>query len=130
MFHDQGLTRVLSAAALAAALLLAPAARAADCDTAAGEAAFSRCAACHSRAAGAHGVGPSLHGLAGRAAGSAPGFAFSPALRNSGITWDAESLDAFIAAPAAAIPGNRMPFTGIRDDLERAALICFLLGGA
>lgn len=113
---------------LAAALCGLPSAFAAGCDAAAGEVAFGKCAACHSRDADVNIVGPSLHGLSGRKAGTAPGFTYSPAIRGSGITWDMASLDQFITDPQAAIAGNRMPFTGIKDPIERANLVCFLIG--
>src|SRR5450432_2107309 len=63
------------------------AARAAD--AAAGEAVFkSQCSICHSVVAGRNQVGPSLAGIVGRKAGQVPNFHYSPANKDSGLTWD------------------------------------------
>ena len=42
--------------------------------------------------AGANRLGPSLHGVVGRQSGGVPGFNYSPANRNAGITWTPEKL--------------------------------------
>lgn len=110
----------------AAGLALGAAAQA--CDQSAGEAAFSKCAVCHSRAEGQHLVGPSLHGLAGRRAAALPSFSYSTALAQSGLIWDASTLDRFLKDPQQTVPGTAMPFGGIKNDAERAALVCLLLG--
>jgi len=87
----------------------------------------NQCAMCHALRAGASGMyGPDLHDLFGRKAGTAPGFASSAAMRNSGVVWDDRTLDAFLAAPQSFIPGNKMPFDGIPDPARRTALIAFL----
>ena len=54
-------------------------------------------------------------------------FAISPALKRSGITWSAQTLDAFIADPQQAVPANRMPYAGMPDAAGRADLIAYLL---
>jgi cytochrome c len=88
---------------------------------------FAKCAACHSMAPGVHLMGPSLAGLNGREAGSVEGFAFSPAMQDSGLVWGRDSLSQFLAAPADAIPGNLMPFGGLRKAEQRDALVTYLL---
>ncbi len=94
--------------------------------SAGGEQAFAMCSACHSRnAGGAQRMGPNLHGVVGRKAGSNPGFAYSPALRDSGIVWDAQSLDAYLAAPAQLVPGTRMVMS-VPDAARRKALVEYL----
>jgi cytochrome c2 len=95
-------------------------------DVGAGQKAFQACAACHSTAAGVNGVGPSLAGIVGRKAGSLAGFNYSRAMKNSGITWDEASLDAYIANPQQEVPGNHMPYAGMTDAQQRAALVAFL----
>ena len=87
--------------------------------------AFGACAGCHS-VDGSAGVGPSLKGTYGRKAGSANGFAYSPAMRKSGKIWDAAALDAFLADPQKAMPGNAMPVPGVADPKSRAEIIDFL----
>jgi cytochrome c len=85
------------------------------------------CAACHSLQPGRHMTGPSLAGLWERKAGTAAGFPrYSEALKSSGVTWNAETLDAWLADPRAFIPNNRMTFPGIADAKARADLIAYL----
>jgi cytochrome c len=72
-------------------------------------------------------MGPSLAGLRDRKAGSVEGFAFSAALRASSVAWNAETLDRFIEDPQGTMRGTAMPFRGIKDATERAALVCYLL---
>jgi cytochrome c len=71
-------------------------------------------------------VGPSLHGVYGRKAGSVEGFNYSDAMKASGKTWDDATLDAYIADPKGAVPGNKMVFVGIKDETDRKNLIAFL----
>jgi cytochrome c len=98
----------------------------ADGDATRGEARFKECAACHKLDAGASEVGPSLHGLFSRKAGELADFRYSPAMKRSGITWTAETLDKYIADPQAFIPANRMPYAGISNAADRADLIASL----
>lgn len=70
-------------------------------------------------------MGPNLNGLFGRKAGAVAGFNYSPALKASGIVWDAKTLDQFLAAPTAKVPGTRMVMK-VSDPARRAALIAFL----
>jgi cytochrome c len=114
-------------AAVAAGLLAAAAglpALAAG-DAARGEKIYERCAACHSLAADR--TGPRHCGLVGRKAGTVAGFEYSNAMKRSGITWNARSLDRFIAAPLAAVPGTSMGYDGVKDPRERADLIAWLI---
>jgi len=104
-------------------------ANASNCDAVLGEQVFAKCTACHSLQAGQHMTGPSLHGLNGRRAGTVEGFSFSPALRDSGIVWSDIALDSFLRSPQTFVPGTVMPFGGIKSATERAALVCYLLGG-
>lgn len=110
-----------------AALLLLTAAAHADGDPARGEQRFIDCAACHTPQPGVSNVGPSLQGVFGRKAGTLADFRYSPALKRSGITWTAETLDVFLADPQKAVPNNRMPYAGMPDAGDRADLIAFLL---
>ncbi|HTK35948.1 MAG TPA: c-type cytochrome [Caulobacteraceae bacterium] len=94
-------------------------------NAAAGAGVFAQCEVCHS-IDGSNGVGPSLKGVVGRTAGTAPGFDFSPAFKAVAKPWDAKSLDAFIADPQKAVPGNVMSFVGIPEAKDRADLVAYL----
>jgi len=85
------------------------------------------CRTCHSMKEGDNRLGPSLAGVIGRKAGTLPGYAYSPSMQNSGITWDEASLDEFIANPDEVVGGNKMkPFTGIADAGQRKEIVAFL----
>lgn len=106
------------------ALGAVPAVLAAPPDVVRGEAVYARCLACHALAYNR--VGPKHCGLLGRRAGSVPGFEYSQAMKQSGITWDKKTLDRFLAAPLKAVPGTTMTYAGIPDRQERADLIAYL----
>ena len=46
-------------------------------------------------------------------------------MKASGKTWNDAALDAYIADPKAAVPGNKMVFVGIKDETDRKNLIAF-----
>ncbi|HLZ05195.1 MAG TPA: cytochrome c family protein [Bradyrhizobium sp.] len=88
---------------------------------------FQACAPCHSLEPDRNMTGPSLGNIWGRKAGSLQSFErYSDALRSSGIIWDDRSLDAWLADPQQMVPGNEMPFQGIKDAGVRADLLAFL----
>ncbi len=88
---------------------------------------FNQCKACHTLDAGVNRVGPSLAGLDGRTAGTVEGFRYSDAMKDSGIVWNEETLEGFLANPREYLPGNRMSFPGVRDEEKLEALIDYLL---
>jgi cytochrome c len=93
----------------------------------AGQGIFNRqCMACHSVQAGQNKVGPSLAGILGRHSAEAPGFNYSPALREANRTWDAATLDSYLSDPRGYIPGARMIYAGLKDAKLRADLIAYL----
>ncbi|AJR24972.1 MULTISPECIES: cytochrome c family protein [Sphingobium] len=112
--------------ALAAATLIASPALAQAGDAAKGKAVFARCMACHTVDPGVNRLGPSLAGVVGRTSGTVPGFAYSAAMKNAKIRWDAKSLDAFLAKPTAKVPGSKMIFAGLPNPADRANLIAYL----
>jgi cytochrome c len=119
--------RALRAAVALAILAAAGMAGAATDDGALrrGEQVYARCAACH--AVESNRTGPQHCGLFGRRAGTAPGFtAYSQALRDSKIVWDARSLDVFLQDPMKAVPGTTMGYAGVKDPKERSDLIAWL----
>ncbi len=89
---------------------------------------FSICGACHSVRAGdnARRIGPSLHGVYGRPAAALEGFAYSKAMRQSGVVWTQDALDAYVANPQKFMRGNRMAYRGERNAEKRAAIIAYL----
>ena len=96
-------------------------------DAKTGERAFRQCASCHQVGLNARGgFGPQLNRLFGRRAGSAPDFAYSDAMKASGIVWNERSLAAFLHDPAKRVPGTKMRFWGIGDDNEIKALAAYL----
>lgn len=89
---------------------------------------FAQCRSCHTVGAGEpNRVGPHLHGVFGRVAGSVDDFkTYSKGLKESGITWDAATLDKWVANPRDVVPVNNMIFPGIRKEEDRRDLIAFL----
>jgi cytochrome c len=110
------------------ALLAAPAA--AQDENQDGQLAFNNhCRTCHSTDEGDNRLGPNLHAIVGREAGSLEGYDFSSALETSDMTWDAETLDAFIEDPQRVVPGNEMrPYGGITEPEVRSAIVTYLSG--
>ena len=89
-------------------------------------AAFAVCKACHSVEPGKNGIGPSLAGIYGEKAGAVPGFTFSDAMLNSGLTWNQATLDRYLADPRGVVPGTKMAFGGVADAAKRQAIIDYL----
>ena len=96
-------------------------------DAAAGEKAFVVCRACHQVGPTAKNfVGPVLNGVVGRTAGTYPGYSYSPANKDSGLTWNEETLQKYLANPQAVVKGTKMIFPGIKDPAKVADVIAFL----
>jgi len=98
----------------------------AEVDPDKGKAVFEQCAACHSLGEAGDYDGPTLKGVFGRKAGSLEDYRYSAAMKRSGVTWDAMTLDQYVTDPQAFIPGNRMAFAGITEKTERDDLIAYL----
>src|SRR5437016_10914912 len=96
-------------------------------DAAAGKTSFNKCMACHAIGDGAKNkVGPELNGLDGRKSGTAAGYSYSDANKNSGITWSEAQFKEYIKDPKAKIPGTKMAFAGIKNEKEINDLWAFL----
>ncbi|MEQ8405624.1 MAG: cytochrome c family protein [Oceanicaulis sp.] len=92
-----------------------------------GERLWRRCQSCHTLPEGArHMVGPNLHGLFEREVGGAEGFRYSSALQQADFEWSPEQLDQWLADPRGFLPGNRMSFSGLRNEEDRTDLIAWL----
>jgi cytochrome c len=106
---DEG--KVIGGAAGATALAGAASAH----DVAAGEKTFNVCRACHEIGDGAKNlVGPVLNGVVGRKSGSHPGYVYSYANKNSGITWDEPTPRNTSRIPGPSFPVRRCFFPGLK----------------
>jgi cytochrome c len=92
-------------------------------DASHGEVLYQACMACHSL--DEDDVGPRHRGVFGRLAGTVPGYAYSPGLRNSHIVWNQESLDRWLTNPQALVPGAKM-FFAMPNPKDRADVIAYL----
>lgn len=117
------IVKALASAALAA-LALGMTASVQAADAAHGQELYeSRCGGCHSL--DSNRVGPAHRGVFGRKAGTAPGFNYSPAVKNSAVVWGEKTLDAWLTNPQALIPGQRMNFR-VATAEDRADIIAYL----
>jgi glucose/arabinose dehydrogenase/cytochrome c2 len=113
--------------AIAAIVLAGWATGALAADANAGKNLFrQQCALCHSAEPGDNGgaQGPSLQGVLGRPAASRAGFSYTKALHQANLTWDAATLDRFLAAPTMVVPGSAMVIAVPQPD-DRANLIAY-----
>ncbi len=119
-------SKILRVAALMFVVAAAPA-LADGGNAATGKLVFLQCQACHAVTPGAAAlVGPDLAGISGAKAGTRPGYDYSAALKNSGITWTSDKLDAWLTSPSALVPGTKMAFVGIDSPKLRADVIAYL----
>ena len=113
---------ILSAASILSALGSAQAQ-----DAAAGEKVFLQCRACHQVGdAAKNAVGPVLNGLFGRKAGMVEGYTYSPANKNSGLTWDEATFREYIKDPKAKVPGTKMIYAGLKEEKRIDDLAAYL----
>ncbi|HZV18235.1 MAG TPA: cytochrome c family protein [Sphingobium sp.] len=95
-------------------------------DAANGAKLFAQCKICHSVEPGKNGLGPSLHNVVGRKAAVEAGYAYSPAMKNSGITWTDAEISEYLRAPMKLVPGTKMAFAGMANEKDRADVIAYL----
>jgi cytochrome c len=121
------MVRILTAAALASAVLLSTAALA-EGNAEKGHAIFhEKCSVCH--LAGANGpklLGAPLFGVVGRTAGTVPGYTYSPAMKASGLVWTNETLEHYLANPTKVLPGTHMTFAGLKNDEAIEDVVAYL----
>jgi cytochrome c len=82
-----------------------------------------RCSGCH--ALDKEKEGPRLRGVYGRTSGTVASFQYSNALKTAHITWDATSLDKWLADPEKLVPDSDMAFQLVRAE-ERTDIIAYL----
>ena len=98
-------------------------------DPVAGQRKFIVCRSCHSiSSAGPNVTGPNLFGVYGRKAGTAPGYAYSRALKQTGIVWTDATLDRWIESPKVMVAGTKEHFSGLSNPNDRADIVAFLKG--
>ena len=93
---------------------------------AAGQEIFKKCSACHSSDGSKNTFGPSLVGVINRKAASLPRFAYSDALKKSGLTWTEANLRRWVAGNDILVPGTRMRHVQITDTAEQNYLLAYL----
>ena len=69
---------------------------------------------------------PMLNGFIGRKAGTVEGYNYSPANKNSGLTWDEATFSEYIKDPKAKVPGTKMIYPGLKDEQRIKDLIAYL----
>jgi cytochrome c len=118
-----------------AALLCGTATSALAGDLAAGQKAFAKCKACHAVGPGAKNkVGPALNGVVGREWGAVEGFKYSAGKEGTllaiteaePMTWDVETLTAYLRKPKEVIPKGKMAFAGFKKDEDIENVIFYL----
>ncbi len=128
--HGHDMSKMAQAPAPKPAAVTQVAATAVEGDVAHGRQVFKKCQACHSMQPGKNMLGPSLAGIVGTKAGEVANYSFSSAMKQSGITWTPEKLDAYLQDPQKVVPGNKMPFPGLKTDSDRTDVIAFMASSA
>ena len=125
------MVRFMIPLAAAAALVSAPAiaGNAKAGDAKAGQALYkAKCGMCHGDTAKSPaGLGPRLFGVAGRKAGTLPGYTYSPAMVASGLVWKADKLKLYLANPQGVVRGNKMPMAPITAAADRDNIVAYLV---
>ena len=129
--HDMAAMQKMAQATPAAPkAVAAPAPAGVEGDVVHGRQVFKKCQACHSMQPGKNMLGPSLADIVGTKAGEVANYNFSTAMKQSGITWTPEKLDAYLLDPQKVVPGNKMPFPGLKTKEDRTDVIAFLASSA
>lgn len=100
----------------------APAAKAEPAKPATPPPAFAMCTSCHSVQPGKNGIGPTLAGIVGSKAGDVPGYAFSDALKKSGVVWTEANLDKWLQGPPKMVPGTKMVMAVPNAEARKAVV--------
>ena len=84
---------------------------------------YQACMGCHSL--DENDVGPLHRGVVGRKVGTVAGYAYSAALKNSGLVWTPANLDKWLTGPQKLVPGAKM-FFAVAKPKDRADIIAYL----
>src|SRR5688572_5529284 len=129
-FHTRGtfpmIVRRVATTALVHVALAACALPALGADANAGKQFFrQQCALCHSAEPNDNGgaQGPSLNGVFGRHAAGGD-FGYTQAMKDSKLTWDAATLDRFLASPTTVVPGAAMVIP-VEKSTDRENVIAY-----
>ena len=95
---------------------------------------FRRCAGCHKIDEGKKGgMGPNLYGIFNSPAGQVEGYRYSEWLKESGIIWDRESLQAWLSDRKTReeyfgkkVFKTKMMWTGIKKEEDMKAILDYL----
>ena len=88
-----------------------------------GKSLYQACTGCHS--IDENDVGPKHRGVVGRHSGIIPGYAYSAALKGSGLVWTPANLDRWLTNPQKLVPGAKMYFS-VSNPQNRADIIAYL----
>lgn len=124
LFH-RGLLLITACMLVPVALVIAQSAFAQPAGNAvAGKALYeSKCGSCHS--VDANRLGPLHRGIVGRKVASAPGYAYSPAIKKLTGVWTPARLDQWLQNPQKVAPGSKM-FSSVPDAGQRGNIIAYL----
>ena len=99
-------------------------------DPAKGEQVFGQCRSCHQVGQGATDrIGPHLNGIFGRRAGAHADYRYSENMQMmgaDGLTWEIDTLDAYLENPKALVSRTRMNFAGLEDPQDRSDILAYL----
>jgi len=84
-----------------------------------------QCGICHAVDEGQSRVDPTLFGVVGRRSGNVAGFNYTADHKKLDVTWDAATLDKYLANPRAMVPDTSMIYAGLKDNAERADLVAY-----
>ena len=95
---------------------------------------FRKCAGCHKIEEGKKGgMGPNLWGIYGSPAGQVEGYRYSKWLKESGIIWDRESLQAWLSNRKTReeyfgkdVFKTKMMWTGIKKEEDMNVILDYL----
>ncbi|MCP4329668.1 MAG: cytochrome c family protein [Alphaproteobacteria bacterium] len=119
--------RNLVSLAIAAAFTVTAGQALAEGDAVKGKKVFNKCKTCHGFDPTKKKLGPHMQGIIDRTAGTVEGFKYSDAMKDSGIVWTEETIDAYIADPKDYVPGNKMALAKIKKPEDRANVIAYII---